>query len=549
MSFIQQTLNYISAFGPGYTLRRLGEKVSERVFRRWDRAWRESYAPREEELQRQRGAQPDCGLISVLIPVYQTEPALLSALLDSLAAQTLAGWEAVLALAGDRAETAAALESYAARDARFRVVPLPRNEGISGNPNQALAAARGAWVVLCDHDDTLPPDALWHLGEEIARGRADVIYTDEDKLTPDGKRHTDPHFKPDFSPDNLRSGNYICHLLAAKKSLVEAAGGLRPGFDGSQDHDLVLRLSERTDAIVHLPFIGYHWRTLSSSMSHQHLEKCLDAAARATQEHMARIGWPGRVTVENGLLRLRYELRPLTGAVWILAAAEADGEAARRCLEPVLPAGFPIRVRVFGREEARAAAMNAAAAESREELLLFVDASLPLFSRGFWEELAMYAQREDVGMVTPMLVDTRSRVTHAGFAVGGPRGAVCRNQGLPGRAAGWHLLNRQSHNVGAVSAACLMVRRAAWEPLDTDLPCSAAVIAACARMSARGLRHVYTPWAVAMCERADLLLTREGLPEDARTRLRERLGDWADPCWNPNLSLGKGNFTFRRQKP
>ena len=549
MSFIQHTIEYISAFGPAYTLRRLGEKAGEAVFHRWDRAWRESYAPDEAELARQRASQPDCGLISVLIPVYRTEPALLEALLESLAAQTLANWEAVLALSGDRAETAETLDRWAERDARFRVIPLAENKGISGNTNAALAAARGEWAVLCDHDDTLPPDALWRIADRAARGGADVIYTDEDKLTPDGRRHTDPHFKPDFSPDNLRSGNYICHLLAARRSLVEAAGGLRPGFDGSQDHDLVLRLSERTGAIVHLPFIGYHWRTLNTSMSHQHLEKCLDAAARATAEHMARIGYPGRVTVENGLLRLHYALKPRTGAVWIMAAREEDGANCRRCLEGVLPEDVAVRIKTFGAEENRAAAMNEAAAASAEDLLLFVDASIPLFSGGLWQELAMYAQREDVGMVTPLLMDMRNRVTHAGFAVGGPRGAVCRNLGLPGRSAGWHLLNRQSHNVGAVSPACLMVRRAAWEPLDTDLPCAAAVVAACVRMAERGLRHVYTPYAAALCERADLLLTGAPLPEEALSRLRERLSDWADPCWNPNFRLDKADFSFRRSKP
>ena len=246
MSFIQHTIEYISAFGPAYTLRRLGEKAGEAVFHRWDRAWRESYAPDEAELARQRASQPDCGLISVLIPVYRTEPALLEALLESLAAQTLANWEAVLALSGDRAETAETLARWAERDARFRVIPLAENKGISGNTNAALAAARGEWAVLCDHDDTLPPDALWRIADRAARGGADVIYTDEDKLTPDGRHHTDPHFKPDFSPDNLRSGNYICHLLAARRSLVEAAGG-DPAAVGSRI--LAGRLTEMLDAV------------------------------------------------------------------------------------------------------------------------------------------------------------------------------------------------------------------------------------------------------------------------------------------------------------
>ena len=542
MNLWTRAQRYVAANGVRGTVRRAGEKTAERIGRTWDRAWRR-LAPDEETLAKQREDQPNAGLISVVIPVWKTEPKLLEALIDSLIAQTYLNWEACLYVTGDREDTDGALKQALEKDRRIRVLH-GENGGISANTNQAIEMSRGDWIALCDHDDLLPPDALWTLAKEIARDECDVIYTDEDKIGERGRVHTEPHLKPDFCPDTLRSMNYICHLMAARRTLVEEVGGLRPEYDGSQDHDLALRLSEKTDRIRHLPHIGYHWRTVKTSMSKQHEDQCLEAAARAVTDHMERIGWPGTVTAENGVLRLRYFLRELSGAAFVVAKSTREAEPCMKALRAVLPAEITVKAAIG---ENRFEAMNHAAARADRGLLLFVDAAVRGFTPHFFRELAMYAQRPDVGMVTPMLTDAFGHVTHAGFAVGVTGGLRCRNQGLPRTAGGRFQLNRVSHNVGAVSPACFMVRRSVWQPLDPAYHTAFAAADACMAMSEKGLRHVFTPHARAICAEPEklLLLTEDRDAEDLE-RFRERWGEVKDPCWNPGLRDDRGNLSPRR---
>jgi hypothetical protein len=170
--------------------------------------------------------------------------------------------------------------------------------------------ATGEFVALCDHDDLLAPDAVRCI-LEAAQDGADFVYTDEDKVSADGTHFFEPHLKPDFAPDSLRSGNYICHLTAASRALMNAVGGLRPGFDGSQDHDLALRLSENAAKITHIPRILYHWRMLDTSFSHQKAQTCADAAARAVADQLRRLHMDADVTVEELRVRIRWKTRQM----------------------------------------------------------------------------------------------------------------------------------------------------------------------------------------------------------------------------------------------
>ena len=222
--------------------------------------------------------------LSFLIPTYNTPPELLRALADSLLHQSCGAWEACFYDgASTRADTRELLQALTQEDNRFRVTFGAENRGIAGNTNAALTMATGKFVALCDHDDLLAPDAVRCI-LEAAQDGADFVYTDEDKVSADGTHFFEPHLKPDFAPDSLRSGNYICHITAASRALMNAVGGLRPGFDGSQDHDLALRLSENATKITHIPRILYHWRMLDTSFSHQKAQTCADAAARAVAD-------------------------------------------------------------------------------------------------------------------------------------------------------------------------------------------------------------------------------------------------------------------------
>lgn len=492
MAWIRRVAGYVCRYGVRHTLRRAGELLRERVLHSYDRVCIAS-DPTQAELAAQRTHQPDAGLISVVIPVYNTRPVFLRTLAESLTAQTYQAWEAILFDGSDREDTIQALDAL--QDSRIRVIHGERNFGLAGNTNEAIRHSSGAWVALCDHDDTLPPDALWHIAKAIEAEQPDMIYSDEDKLTEDGRYRTDPHQKPDFCPDNLRSGNYICHLMAIRKSLLVELGGLRPEFDGSQDHDLTMRIVEKTDRICHIPRVLYHWRTVGTSMSHQRLAQCQDAAARAVSEHIGRMGNPGRCTVENGFLRLKYDVDP------------------------------SLRVKIIPvAEGAEYAAMNRAASEAEEDVLLFMHESVTDLSADFVHELLMYAQRDDVGAVTPMLTNRRGRVTHAGFCL--TEGDVrIRSAGLPWHAGGWHNLNRISHNVAAVSAACLMIRRDHFIPFDESWNDGLGAVDWCLRLRERGLRCVYTPHARAVCENAVLLRKWHDLP-----RLMQTWPEMKDPC-------------------
>lgn len=473
MSLFVRVVSYVRRHGASYTLRRAGEMLCERVLHTYDRQCRRE-DPDDAALAAQRAAQPDAGLISVAIPAYNTRPEFLRALAVSLISQTYQNWEAVIYDGCSTDEEAVAAMNELS-DPRIRVVHGQANEGISGNTNRAIALCRGGYIALCDHDDVLTPDALWHAASVIAAEQPDMLYSDEDKLTEDGRVRTDPHRKPDFCPDNLRSGNYICHLMVIRSELLERLGGLRPAFDGSQDHDLALRIAQSTQKIVHIPRILYHWRTVGSSMSHQRLAQCQDAAARAVTEHMGRIGYPGACTAEDGVLRLRYDV----------------------------PEGLTVRtIRVPAGESY--AFINRAALAAEEDVLFILHESVHSLSEGFERELLMYAQRDDVGAVTPMLTDRRGRVTHAGFSLCG--GDVrCRSKGLPWHAGGWHAMNRTSHNVSALSAACLMIRRDHYIPFDEAYTDGLGAADWCLKLAQRGLHCVYTPHARAVCEDKGLL--------------------------------------------
>ena len=284
MSWMERLRSYAATHGVSYTLRRLSEKAGQVVFGTWDRQWkREKASP--EELAFQRANPPEAGLISVVIPVYNTKEVFLTELLDSLREQSYPEWEAILYDGGsDRRETVGLLDRAAEGEARFRVFHAKENLGIAGNTNAAIAQARGEYIALCDHDDVLTPDALWRMAEAIERDHPDLLYSDEDMMTENGKRHMDPHRKPGFQPETLAADNYLSHLGVIRAGLLREIGGLREGYDGSQDHELYLRIAQKTDRITHVPHILYSWRKVSSSLSRQHLDQCLEAGCRANMD-------------------------------------------------------------------------------------------------------------------------------------------------------------------------------------------------------------------------------------------------------------------------
>ena len=230
-------------------------------------------------------------LISIITPLYNTPKEYFVDYLRSLQEQTYTNWEVCLVDA-----SSSQLEYVKnIQDKRLKYKRLDENRGISENSNQALQLASGEFIALVDHDDMLSPDALYKVVKKLNENpKTDFIYTDEDKFEGNIENRFYPFFKPDYSPDFLRSNNYVCHLSIIRKSLIEKIGGFRKEFDGAQDYDLILRVTENTDKIVHIPDILYHWRIHSASTA-QNMETkmyAIEAGKKAIEEHCKRLGLP-----------------------------------------------------------------------------------------------------------------------------------------------------------------------------------------------------------------------------------------------------------------
>ncbi|WP_294153897.1 glycosyltransferase [uncultured Selenomonas sp.] len=462
------------------------------------RRWLDAQRPSAEALRGQAAAVfPEMPLISIVVPVYNTEPRYLQALADSIFAQSYGRWELLLVDGcSTRPETLALLDKLAAADSRIHMLHLPENLGISGNTNRGIERAAGSYIAFSDHDDTWEPDALYEVVRAIhdAPAPADVIYTDEDKIDESGTLYYEPHRKPDYSPEKLQSCNYMNHLTVLSRAVLDRVGFLRSGFDGSQDHELVLRACDAARAVCHVPRVLYHWRQFSASMSKQHLEACQAAGRRAVAEHLARIGLPGMVTQDHGY-RIAFE-------------TPADARMDEITVDLAHPHLY--------------AALHAAAQASSADYLLFRDARLVPAGDGAWQkELLMYAQQDAVGCVTGKLLLPAGDaicMTNWLLAPDGPRpefhGHSLGVIGPGGR-------ERIVRNIAAAPLPFLFVRRAAFLAVggfDASYDRAFGDIDLCTRMRARGLRHVYTPYAV---------LRFASAPDDFLTLWAAREGaDW-----------------------
>ncbi|MFP5377509.1 MAG: glycosyltransferase, partial [Acidimicrobiia bacterium] len=366
--------------------------------------------------------------VSVVMPVFDTDPSWLHDAISSVRAQVYEEWE--LCIGDDGSTNPATLEvlhAHLGQDPRIRLVRLPARQGIVGASNAALALATGELVALLDHDDELKPHAL---GEVVLaldeRPSLDVVYTDEDKRDPDG-RLVDPFFKPDWSPDHLMSRNYLCHLLVVRRTLLDKLGGFRPGYDGSQDYDLVLRATEATTEIGHVAEPLYTWRKVEGSTAAVSDAKpwALDAARRALADAMDRRGAPGRVV--DGLhpttYRARYAVRGRP-RVSVIIPTRDRADLLRGCIDDVLErsgwddvelivvdnqstdpetlgylAGVPALVLRYPYRFHYPRMMNLAAHEAAGDFLLFLNNDTRVVNPDWIEALVEHGQRPEVGVV------------------------------------------------------------------------------------------------------------------------------------------------------
>lgn len=475
---------------------------------------------------------------SILTPVHETPADVLRAAIESVRRQRFEDWE--LCLVDDFSQQPHVGEILTAAergDPRVRVARRDANTGIVAASNDALAMAEGEFVVLLDHDDRLHPEALALVeGALRADPEADYAYTDEDKLDPAG-HHSGPFFKPDWSPERMRTQMYTCHLSVLRRSLVEAVGGFDSEFEGSQDWDLILKVSERARSVVHVPRVLYHWRMLETSAAGGGEEAkpwAFEAGTRAVQAHCERIGLPAKVERDldhPGVYHLNpvLERRPPVSIVIPTAGQTrevrfeqlvlvthcvrsivetstyddyeivcvADSSIGREVLDELRAiAGERLRIVPYDRPFSFSAKINAGAVRSEGEHLLLLNDDMEVITPDWIERLVMYSAHPGIGAVGGKLLWEDGRLQHVGvlFENGGFPGHPYR--GFPTDFNGYSNSVLVAQNLLAVTGACLMTPREAFEEvggLTTTFPVNYNDIDYCLKLRTKGLRVVYDP--------------------------------------------------------
>ncbi|MEO7803579.1 MAG: glycosyltransferase [Actinomycetota bacterium] len=468
-------------------------------------------------------------LISIVMPTWNTDPKLLAETVQSIQAQTYPNWELCIADGGSSSNTRSAIRKLKGDDARIGVEFLETNGGISANTNAAMKMARGDFIAFLDHTDLLAPDALFEVARILNRDPGlDCVYSDSDLLSEDGSYRFNPIFTPEWSPEMLLSTNYMIHFLVVRRRLIESAGHLRSDFDGAQDWDLLLRVTEQTDNVGRIPKVLYHWRTDtgSSALSLAPKPYAEEAQRAAVQQHLDRVGLDGRVErTGKGNLRVRWSLDPKT-KISIIIPTLSPGPMLQRNLAGIARSSHKnhelIVVDTGGRKEGKeeryaalaqgmdlkllwwhkpfnySAVNNLAAKEASGDLLLFLNDDTEPLEPDWLSELVGWAVRDGVGAVGAQLTDADGRIQHGGVILG--MGGFADHLFRQMRPGDWTLLGSTDwyRNVTAVTGACLMIRRELFEEVggwDQNFVLCGSDIELGIRLKRLGYRNVVTPFA------------------------------------------------------
>ena len=598
-----KAFHYLVQRGPRETLRRIGLRFGRKQA---EQRLLERIRVTEAEMVRQREAKFSRPLrFSIAVPLYNTPVDLLEEMIDSVQAQTFGDWELCLADGSDEAhgDVEKVCREKAARDPRIRYRRLERNGGISENSNAALAMAEGDYIALLDHDDLLTPDALYEMRSAVEKTGADFLYSDELVFRhPDRNQVQVVRLKPDYSPDALLTNNYICHLTVFSRELLERAGCFRKEYDGSQDHDLFLRLTNQARGIAHVPKVLYLWRAMPGSVASDISEKqyAIEAGRKAVKNFLQETRAVDAEVTCSEVFPTMYRVRyPIEGKPWVRVIMDARGEADEglpaklerlretagweHCLWTVIRKAVPendhaenksssFRKEAAGTEgnvknvcrmsaaegDSRRALWQRAAEEGEEEYLLFLSGAPEDAEDGWLREMLSQAMPFHAGAVGAKVLTREGKIRHVGVVAGmGREGIAGRPYALcGGQIEGYFGRTALTQNVAAVTDVLLVSREkfrkaggfaAVYEDclFDVDL---------CLRLLEKGWYNVFTPYArLRMGGEADVRFDvgRESpcYEKDAET-FRQRNEKWlrsGDPYFNPNLSLKHEDWRYRTE--
>ena len=564
--------------------------------------------PDAEEAARQRATRFDKAIkFSILVPLYNTPEKYLRQAIESVTAQTYENWELCLADGsdGEHAYVEQICREYMELDKKYlrsssnlycRIVykKLPENKGISGNTNACLSMASGDYIALFDHDDVLHPSVLYEYMKAICEKGADYIYCDE--TTFKGNKTIDHmltlHFKPDYAPDNLRANNYICHFSAFSKKLLDGTQLFRSEFDGSQDHDMILRLTSRAKCVVHVPKLLYYWRSHEGSVASDINAKsyAIEAAKGAVADHLKTQGFRNfEITSTKAfetIFRIKYEIQG-NPKVSIVIPNKDHLDDLKRCITSIvekstydnyeilvvennsttkeifgyykkLQENPAIKVLTYKGEFNYSRINNLAAARASGEYILLLNNDTQVITLDWIEELLMYAQRKDVGAVGAKLYYEDKTIQHAGvvLGLGAHRTAGHSHYGISYNNLGYMGRLCYAQNVMAVTGACLMMRKALFEKLgglDENFAVSLNDVDLCVRAWKAGYVNVFTPFAeLYHYESVSRGLDDSGEKAERYNRESEAFREkWkevlaqGDPYYNPNFSLDRSDFVLK----
>ena len=537
--------------------------------------------------------------ISILVPLYNTPKDFLQEMIQSVTTQTYGNWELCLADGSDAEHDFVGniCKEYASKDSRIVYHKLEKNEGISGNTNACLALATGEYIALFDHDDILHPSVLYEYVKVINEKNADYIYCDETTFKDgDINKMLTLHFKPDYAPDNLRANNYICHFSCFKRTLLDGTELFRTKFDGSQDHDMILRLTDMAENVVHVPKLMYYWRSHAGSVASGIEAKsyAIEAARGAVAEHLKKHGFEHfKITSTRAfetIFKVSYQIIG-NPKISIVIANKDHVEDLRRCITSILEKsthdnfeivvvennsttkeifdyykeiqGKDSRVKVvtYTGDFNYSAVNNLGVKHTTGDYILLLNNDTEVITVNWMEELLMYAQREDVGAVGAKLYYANKTIQHAGVVIGlgAHRTAGHTHYGQSRENLGYMGRLCYTQNVTAVTGACLLVKKSLYEEvggLDESFVISLNDVDFCLKLREKGYLNVFTPFAElyhyesisrGLDDQGEKAARYNEESERFRNKWKAQL-EAGDPYYNPNFSLDRSDFSLKVKK-
>ena len=584
--YIGKVINLIKKDGLKVAWRKFKKKLS--YFRGFS-IYMKKHEPSESELERQREApEYDEIAFSIVVPLHNTPVEFLKEMIESVKRQTYSRWQLCLADGSNpqNSDVEKCCKEYMKNDPRIFYKRLENNLGISGNTNAALNLATESYIALMDHDDLLHPSALFECAKNIAKNQADVVYTDEMTFKKNPRHVISIHFKPDFSPDTLLAHNYICHFFVYSRKLQQRVGCFSKAHDGSQDYDMILKITEIAKNIVHIPKVLYFWRSHPGSVA-SNVEKkpyCMKSAKKAISDHLNRTG--KKATVEDSFVLSTYKVNyKIIGnpKISILIPNKDNISYLKKCIDSILKksnySNFEIvivennseksetknfysilknkdsRIKVvqYDGEFNYSKINNFGAKFTSGKYLLLLNNDTEVISPNWLEEMLMFAQRDDVGAVGAKLYYEDNTIQHAGVIVGIAGHAGHSHRFFPRSSNGY--LHRASivQNLSAVTGACLMTRRDVWEQmngLDEKFEVAFNDVDFCLRLRKAGYLVIFTPYSE-LYHYESKSRGYENTPQKQqrfskeRDMFRKRWKNFiktGDPYYNPNLSLTSEDF-------